>query len=155
MIEAKASITYIGGTYDVHERNCQVFLQRLVLHIRAPIKISEVFDGMNRGMNNLDLPMSEAPAVLQRRCREWKQWRRAHGPLVYRFARQRTLDSFPNDVQARARIACFFLIITAILLYVKNMQLCWGLNIGLLAWAAPYAGLGPIFSPANASSTLR
>ncbi|OAK98234.1 hypothetical protein IQ06DRAFT_307377 [Phaeosphaeriaceae sp. SRC1lsM3a] len=94
---AKASITYIGGTYDVHARNCQVFLQRLVLRIRAPIEITEVFDGMIRGVN-LDLPMDEAPTVLERRCKEWKQWRQAHGTLAYRFGKQPRPESFPNDV---------------------------------------------------------
>lgn len=142
---AKASITYIGGTYDVHARNCQVFLQRLVLRIRAPIEITEVFDGMIRGVN-LDLPMDEAPTVLERRCKEWKQWRQAHGTLAYRFGKQPRPESFPNDVLVRVRIACMVLTLSAIVLYVLNMHLCLSINLGFLGWICSYAELGSVFS---------
>lgn len=147
MMAAKASVMYIGGTYDVHARNCQVFLQRLVLRIRAPIEITEVFDGMNRGVNNLDLPMDEAPTVLQRRCKEWKQWRKAHGPPAYRFGKQPRPESFPNDVLVRVRTACMVLTLSAIVLYVLNMHLCLSIKLGFLGWICSYTELGSVFSP--------
>jgi hypothetical protein len=149
---AHKAIAYSGDKYHLIFRNCQVFLDNLILRIRIPSTRLGVFDGiMPGGINGIKIQYRRAPMIPKRRCKEWKQWHEytsGQGLPPLPAEATEVLQTFADMFLWMARAASVVVSITSAFVLTKVDGQDWAfINVMLLASTLFYSDLRSIMYP--------